>query len=230
MPHVERSFPNVFLLKARDPATASIALEARLEVKDRAELRALLDMPDDELGDSAVYDLDSLSVVKVVQHYSLSFDPGFMPVELHPWHPNDDRSYRIHAERELALMLSGTKPLAAFSDEHPSLHGLCVIPEREFGPHVAAGRIIKREHIEPPGPDSPVVKGQRIGIRRVLYALSGEQWRIDAYLLLWKTANKSGRNEGFERLEGTLLGYEGWENDYHIEHFFRKGKKPDSTA
>jgi hypothetical protein len=28
---VERSFPNVFLLKARDPATASIALEARFD-------------------------------------------------------------------------------------------------------------------------------------------------------------------------------------------------------
>ena len=50
---MERSFPNVFLLKARDPATASIALEARFEIKDRAELRALLDMPDDELGDGA---------------------------------------------------------------------------------------------------------------------------------------------------------------------------------
>jgi hypothetical protein len=67
------------------------------------------------------------------------------------------------------------------------------------------------------------VKGQRIGIRRVLYALPGEEWRIDAYLLLWKTAEKSGWNERFARLEGTLLGYEDWQNDYHIEHFFRKG-------
>ena len=63
-----------------------------------------------------------------------------MPVELHPWHPNDDRPYGIHTGRELALMLAGTKPLAAFSDVYPSLHGLCVIPEREFEPHVAAGR------------------------------------------------------------------------------------------
>jgi hypothetical protein len=41
---------------------------------------------------------------------------------------------------------------------------------------------------------------------------------------------KSGWNEGFERLEGALLGYENWENDYHIEHFFRKAKKLDSTV
>jgi hypothetical protein len=46
---VKRSFPHAFLLKARDPATASIGLEARFEVKDRAELRALLEMPEDEL-------------------------------------------------------------------------------------------------------------------------------------------------------------------------------------
>jgi hypothetical protein len=63
-----------------------------------------------------------------------------------------------------------------------------------------------------------------------ILALPGEQWRIDAYLLLWKAAEKSGWNEGFERLEGTLLGYEDWQNDYHIEHFFRKIKGPDSGA
>jgi hypothetical protein len=153
-----------------------------------------------------------------------------MPVELHPWHPNDDRPYRVHTGRELALMLAGTKPLAAFSDVYPSLHGLYVIPEREFEPHVAAGRIIERQHIDPPGEGAPVVRGQRLGMRWVLYALPGERWRIDAYLLLWKTAEKSGWNEGFERLEGALLGYADWENDYHIEHFFWKGSESNSVA
>jgi hypothetical protein len=42
---VKRSFPNALLLKARDPATPSIGLEVRFEVKDRAEPRALLEMP-----------------------------------------------------------------------------------------------------------------------------------------------------------------------------------------
>jgi hypothetical protein len=229
-PRVERSIPNVFLLKARDPATASISLEARFEVKDRAELRTLLEMPADELEDGAIYELDFHGVAKIVQHYSLSFEPRFMRVELCPWCPTDDLPYKIHTDRELALMLAGTKPFAAFSDEYPSLHGLCVIPEREFEPHVVTGRIIKREYIEPPVEGARVVKRQRIGMRRVLYALPAEQWRIDAYRLLWKTAEKSGWNEGFERLEGALLGYEDWQNDYHIEHFFRKSKGPDSVA
>ena len=70
------------------------------------------------------------------------------------------------------------------------LESVSVIPEREFEPHVAAGRIIERQHIDPPREDARVVKGQQIGMRRVLYALPG----------------------------------------YHIEHFFRKRKGPDSVA
>ena len=167
-----------------------------------------------------------LSNDKVLQKKVASDCGGFAVSALlkHVWR------HKVHTGRELALMRAGAKPLAAFSDVNLSLHGLYVIPEREFEPHVAAGRIIERQHIDPPAKGAPVVRGQRIGMRRVLYALPGEQWRIDAYLLLWKTAEKSGWNEGFERLEGALLGYEDWENDYHIEHFFRKGKESDSVA
>jgi hypothetical protein len=95
--------------------------------------------------------------------------------------------------------------------------GDCGIPEREFEPHVASGLIVKREVIEPPAADARPIKGQRRGSRRVLYALRGEEWRINAYLLLQKTASKSGWNEGFERMEGSLLGYEDWQNDFHID-------------
>ena len=118
-------------------------------------------------------------------------------------------------------------------DDYVSEDNPVIILEREFEPHVAAGFIVKREHLEPPAANAPVVKGQRIGIRRVLYALRGEKWRIDAYLLLWKTAEKSGWNEGFERLErmeGSLLGYEDWQNDFHIKHHYRSAKKPDPPA
>jgi hypothetical protein len=68
-------FPNVFYLRATDPATASIALEARFEVKDRSELRLLLDMPDDELLGHAIYDLEPFLVAKIANAYGLSFEP-----------------------------------------------------------------------------------------------------------------------------------------------------------
>ena len=207
----------VFVLRAVDPATASIAHEARFEIADAAALCALLQKPLSEFDPHAVYELDLEDVITLVQHFDLEFDARAAVVELHPWHPNDDLPYRVHTGRELALMLAGTKPLAAFCDDHPSLHGLKVIPEKEFEPHVAAGRIVKREDIALPAPSATTVRGQRIGIRRVLYALPEEAWRIEAYLLLWKTAEKSGWNVGFERMEGSLLGYEGWQNDVHIE-------------
>ena len=107
-------------------------------------------------------------------------------------------SCELHTGQELAMMLAGAKPLAVFADDHPSLHGHYIIPEREFEPYVASGHLVKREYISAPKAKAPIVDGQKIGIRRVLYALSEQQWRTDAYLLLLKTSEKTGWNEGFE--------------------------------
>lgn len=46
---------------------------------------------------------------------------------------------------------------------------------------------------------------------------------MDAYVLLWRTAEKSGWNEGFERMQGSLLGYDDEQNDIFIERFFKMG-------
>lgn len=121
--------------------------------------------------------------------------------------------YPIHTNRELELMLEGKKPFAAFVDVHPKNHDAEVIPEKDFAPYVEKGTFVRHEHI---------TFGLPHGTRRVLYALPNEQWRIHAHLLLWETADKIGWNEGFERMEGRLLGYEEWQNDFHIENRFRK--------
>jgi hypothetical protein len=212
---------NRFVLEARDPATASITLEARFEVKSRSELRLLLDMPEHELTDQAIYDLAPFLVARIVSNYGLSFESGSMPVQLRPWHPLDDRPYKVHTGRELAMMLAGTKPLAVFMDAHPKHDDLDGNPERAFEPHVREGRIIKREQIVPPPADAPVINGQPIGERRILYALPGEEWRIDAYLKLWETWKKTGWTAELERAEGTLLGYEDWQNDIHMKGWRR---------
>ena len=57
--------------------------------------------------------------------------------------------------------------------------------------------------------------------RIVLYALPQQAWRIDAYLMLQDAAAKSGWNEGFERMQGSLLGYEDWQNDVFVEQCYR---------
>ena len=109
-------------------------------------------------------------------------------------------------------MLAGVKPLAVFSE---SLHnpGIEIIPDRRLEPHVLSGRFVMREH--------QAVQGGR-QTRTVLYALPAESWRIPAYLLLKRTAEKTGWNEGFERIEGSLLGYEEWQNDQYIERVFHR--------
>ena len=66
--------------------------------------------------------------------------------------------------------------------------------------------------------------------RTVLFALPEQQWRIDAYLLLKKTSHRSGWSEGFERMEGSLLGYEDWRNDVFVRTLFRRaGTSSDSS-
>ena len=124
----------------------------------------------------------------------------------------EDYPYMIHTNRELELMLQGTKPLAAFSEIFELSYNEEIIPEQAFAPHIARGTIIKREHI--------FIEPLNMKLRHVLYALPSEVWRIDAYLLMWEVARKSGWKESLERMEGRLLGYEEWQCDFHIQNRF----------
>lgn len=51
------------------------------------------------------------------------------------------------------------------------------------------------------------------GIRRLFFARPSEAGRIDAYIQMLRASERSGWNEGFERLEGQLLGYSDAECD-----------------
>ena len=162
------------------------------------------------------HELDDSEVRGLTHHFKIDLDTRNVCVCIRPRVRIDDLPYTVHTNRELALMLAGTKPLAAFIGEYPPNPEVEDIPERKFEPYVRSGRFVKREVICPEtGRDS-----RELGLRRVLYAQPDQQWRIDAYLLLWDTASKSGWNEGFERMEGTLLGYEDWQNDAYIEMSF----------
>jgi hypothetical protein len=120
-----------------------------------------------------------------------------------------------HEDRELELMLAGKKPLAMFTELSPVETGL--IPEAEFAPYVSSGRLAMREVFEPTDnvPEFP----QAVFVRRVLYALPEEVWRIEAMLLVCQVATRLRRwDEGLERVIGKLLGYE----DHQIEAFVKK--------
>jgi hypothetical protein len=219
-----------FVLEVTDPTTQSISSETSLEVTDVSQLCALLDLDADDLARGGVYDLGPADVGRLIEFYGIQFNPPTgTAVALRAWHPLDQLPYKVHTHRELAMMLAEQKPLAVFCDVYPSLGtSEVVIPERAFEPHVTAGRIIKREAIFHSTPRSS--GGRSRDIRFVLYSLPDQQWRIDAYLLLHTISLKSGWNEGFERMQGTLLGYEEWQNDVFIETMYRPGVIANQNA
>jgi len=129
----------------------------------------------------------------------------------------DPLPYELHTNRELEFMLERGKPLAHFSDAYPSEPDEEIVPEMAFCPHVNEGRFVKREFVEPLFGPPPQGRPHVRGIRHVFYAQSAEAWRVDAYIMMLAAAAKAGWNEGFERLEGSLLGYEEWQTDLHLE-------------
>jgi hypothetical protein len=118
--------------------------------------------------------------------------------------------YLVHTNRELGLMLSGTKPLAYFMDIVGREPDICIRYWRMFDRHVAVGRLIRREVIEA-CPGEP-----KLDYRMLFYALPGHEWRVDAMLTL---LNEPGAwSDDRERRFGELLGYEGWQIDYWLTH------------
>ena len=66
---------------------------------------------------------------------------------------------------------------------------------------------MKREFVEPLREPPPKDHPEILGIRHVFYARPSEAWRIDAFTMMMAAAARAGWSEGFERLEGRLLGY-----------------------
>jgi hypothetical protein len=58
-------------------------------------------------------------------------------------------------------------------------------------------------------------------LRSAMYASPHQEWRINAMTLLMDSAAKCGWSEGFERVQGSLLGYEDWQNDIFMEKIYR---------
>lgn len=123
-----------------------------------------------------------------------------------------DLSAANHTDRELELMLDGKKPLAMFYEDLSFLPDEELIPENKFAPHVASGKIVRCETLIR-GVFSPRL-GRETQIKYVLFALTEEEWRINAMLLLKEQHQKTLEwNETCERIESSLLGYTEEETD-----------------
>ena len=98
-----------------------------------------------------------------------------------------------HEGRECAMMLAGTKPLAMFCEVATHAD---YFPESDFAPHVASGRILRREELY-------WGAKARIMTRCVFYALPGHEWRMEAAHAIQKaifTGDQIGRASGRERV------------------------------
>jgi hypothetical protein len=119
--------------------------------------------------------------------------------------------YLGHTNRELGLMLRGTKPVAYFLNVVAREPDINIRYWRMFDRHVAAGRLIRREVIVEAFPHLP-----QLEYRRLFYALPGHEWRVDAMLTL---LNELGAwSDDHERRFCELLGYEGWQIAYWLTH------------
>lgn len=204
-----------FILEIIDVDTACPITSFPIEVPNPSVISSLLE--DENFGADCNYELDAHEAVRIASHFGFSLGEPASAI-LRPRHWLDDLPYQIHTNRELALMLDGVKPFAAFCEEYPLSTDDSAIPEQLFDRYVADGRFIKREYVE-----TRILRGHRT--RRVLYARSDEAWRIDAYVLLWHAGQVTGWNESLERMEGFLLGYEEWQTDAYI----RAAKARSST-
>lgn len=156
-------------------------------------------------------ELDREKVNVANRAFNLSIDPDFEYVDLYSWSESDSLPYRPHSNRELPLMLAGLKPLSVFSAFIPSPEDGPSMPEYLFDPYIADGLFTKTEYCVPMQHLAP----RYLGMRNILYARRGEEWRINAYILVDNLADKIGWNEPLTRLQGSLLGYEEWQNDLY---------------
>lgn len=126
--------------------------------------------------------------------------------------------YQLHTNRELGLMLAGVKPLAMFVDAKDRFPDVVARYLRLFDRHVAAGSLIRRDHL------SGHTQSRAYALHQILFALPSEAWRIDAMIELKVFSTWTDEHE---RREGELLGYEGWMNDYWIDRLrsARKGSQ-----
>lgn len=197
-----------FVLESIDPETDCIVGVTVFETTDVAGLAEIVDPGENEIHPGYGFYLEPEQVEKIADRFRAKIETTGVEVQLRSWDPMDELPYPIHTGRELAMMLTGSKPLSVFCDYFP----FEFIPASYFDPYVQSGLLTKNEFI--------IDSGNGRELKYVLYARAEEEWRMKAYRLLRLTGRKTGWSEGFERMEGTLLGYEEWQNDIYIERIY----------
>lgn len=207
---------NIFVLEGFDAITNTVRAECRVLIGDLDQLKAIL-APESATDPNLQGLYIGLSELDMQQIGALCIPPIVPDAILtgisRPFFAFDAIPYLIHTNFELPLMLEGRKPLAVFSDGYPS-DWLDEFLD-PFEPFVASGQILRRI-IDTPMLDLKPREPNLDGLRHVFFTVPKQEWRIDAYIknILNRTRDW---DDDLERLQGSLLGYEDWQNDWWIE-------------
>lgn len=174
-----------------------------------AELLSLDAGEFDQAADVEFGPLDEPEICILESRFPVTVARGSHEIVLHAWNPKAGLPCRLHTGRELSLMLARKKPLAVFAEGIGMRDGQDRHPGHFFDPLIDSGLLAKIEYCEP----NDLVGSPMKGLHITLYALASEAWRLEAYIALRLEARKSGWNEALTRREGSLLGYEDWQND-----------------
>src|SRR5882757_664874 len=214
---------NHFILEAFDRDLWCPVAQTLFHVADIDSLRSILGAAADEDPELRnAYHLDDDQLATLVERFGVSFDrfqleSADLVIGLFRWRRLREAPYLIHTGYELPLLLDGRKKLARMSHGYPPM---TFDGEHRFDHWVAEGLLHREEVIEPFDPPYR----EYLGHRTVYFTPKGEEWRIPASKLIWHATSKSGGwNEHFERLEGTLFGYEDWQNDWWIDFGLQGG-------
>lgn len=194
-----------FVVEICDPATGEITDQLKLDESSRPSLAPYFDV--DAIARGVSFQIDSELMAQIATVLDQAGEEGHPGrIRMRRWF--DDLPYQLHTGRELAMMLAGKKPLAVFGDDMPDVEESGIVPTRIFEPYLASGAMVRRDR---------VFQLDGVKCRDVIYAMAGEAWRIDAYLLLVEIAGRNGWSESLERMQGRLLGYSDEENDAYID-------------
>jgi hypothetical protein len=132
-------------------------------------------------------------------------------------HKAERYPYVLHTNRELEMMLAGAKPFAAFSHEQvDGFEKSDALANQDFDTHVSNGTL--SEYVRTFQGRQP--DGGPLTVHYYLYAVSGEEWRVEAYSLLLELLHCGAWCPQLEWLQGKLLGYTDEQNLYHISRTY----------
>ena len=211
-----------FVLQSKHPELGHPMAETRFKVHDLSGIKEILgEAVEDDVDLQSEYNLDEEDLNALTLKFGIAFDASLRPVSLIHWDPETrDVPYLNHSGFELPLMLDGRKPFSKFADlETSELINRTIM---RFAPFVEQGIITKRI-VRRSLHDGTRPSAKESTLCELYYALTNEQWRIDANIALFEAAVTSTWDHTMERREGELLGYTDWQNDWHIAYLESKG-------